>query len=110
MVFLLLRINHTETGNMACADFAICNLTSPWAAIIDGSGHNLEVKTAKLFFSLLAIARKTKKVEQLWIKKVRRARICERLKHDLPSSGAILFPTVQNLLHLLPLKAVLGPT
>ena len=95
---------------MARADFAICNLSSPWAAMIDGSSRNLEVKTAKLLFSLLAIARKAKKVEQLGIKKVRWARICERLEHDLPSSRTILFPTVQNLLHLLPLKAVLGAT
>ena len=95
---------------MARADFAICNLSSPWAAMIDGSSRYLEVKTAKLLFRLLAIARQAKKVEQLGIKKVRWARICERLEHDLPSSGTILFPTVQNLLHLLPLKAVLGST
>ena len=48
--------------------------------------------------------RQTGKVENLRIQHVRRADVGQGAEHDLPPSGAVSFPAVEDLLHLLALQ------
>lgn len=47
------------------------------------------------------------KIKQLGVKQMRRARIHQCPEHDLPASGAVFFPTIQDLLDLLALQSIL---
>ena len=46
-------------------------------------------------------------IEQGRVQKMRRARVHQRTEHDLPPTGAVLFPSVEDLLDLLALQPVL---
>ena len=72
--------------------------------------NDVDVKRLGKSAKLLAIPLRdlqTREIEQLWIKKVRRACIHQGPEHHLSASGVVRFPLVKDLLDLLTLQSVL---